>query len=109
MTRSNNPFIVGLFSSVSGYIFALPRGELGLYMVHVIAGFLAFFALNIVCRSIFGTVYPGPAAEPPSADEHVAHDREYPVGDGTPPRPRESHASLTCAKPIESRASGAHG
>jgi hypothetical protein len=79
MTRSNNPFIVGLFSSVSGYVFALPRGELGLYMVHVIAGFLAFFALNIVCRSIFGTVYQGPAAEPPYADEHVAHDREYPV------------------------------
>ena len=80
MTRSNNPFIVGLFSSVSGYIFALPRGEFGLYVVHVIAGFLAFFALNIICRSLFGTVYQGPAHEPPYADdEHVANAREYPA------------------------------
>jgi hypothetical protein len=55
-TRSDNAFLVGMIASIGGFFFALPRGELGLYIVHIISGFLTGFLLNIICRVFFGTV-----------------------------------------------------
>ena len=84
VTRSHNPFIVGMIASVGGFFFALPRGELGLYMIHIIAGFLTGFILNLICRMLFGTIdhravaYADPAAM--TDDEHVrAAEQEYPA------------------------------
>jgi hypothetical protein len=83
MTRSDNPFLVGMIASVGGFLFALPRGELGLYIIHVIAGFLTGFIVNVISRMLFGTVYDSGGlpqrgfeiVDPATAA--AAHDEEY--------------------------------
>ncbi len=78
MARNYNPFVVGMIAAVGGFLFALPRGELGLYIIHIIAGFGTGFILNLICRALFGTVYhQDPAPEPAYDHDAAAQDREY--------------------------------
>jgi hypothetical protein len=77
-TRNDNPFIVGMIASVGGFFFALPRGELGLYMIHIISGFLTGVLLILACRLLFGTVDRRAPWQPYVAEnEDHPHQGEY--------------------------------
>jgi hypothetical protein len=54
--QHGNVLLWGIFAAVSGQIFALPRGELGLFTVIILGGVFGGLFLNAVGRRIFGTI-----------------------------------------------------
>jgi hypothetical protein len=63
LRQPNNPYLLATLGSVSGYFFALPRGELGLYMLFIISGFITGTILRILGRLFFGSAVYGLPAE----------------------------------------------
>jgi hypothetical protein len=58
--QSDNPYLLGAFSAMSGHIIGWPRGDIGTFTIQVIACFLAGILLGLLGRMVFGTgtVYP---------------------------------------------------
>jgi hypothetical protein len=55
VTRFENPFLLGIFSSISGQLIAFSRGDIGIFIVSIAAGILTGILLNWIGRAIFGT------------------------------------------------------
>ncbi len=60
MRQASNPYILGAFASVSGHIFGLPRGDIGTFILHIIAGIIMVIFIGWTGRLVFGSsmTYP---------------------------------------------------
>jgi hypothetical protein len=58
--QSDNPYLLGSYSAMSGHIIGWPRGDIGTFTLQIIACFLAGILLGLLGRMIFGTgtIYP---------------------------------------------------
>jgi hypothetical protein len=51
----DNPYIIGILGSVSGQVLALSRGDIGLFWVLILAGFMTGMLIRVIARMLFGT------------------------------------------------------
>lgn len=75
--ESENPFVVGIFCAVSGHVLGFSRGDVGLFIVFIIAGMLTGILLSTISRILFGTEVHSELAAPDSVLQpaHVySHD-----------------------------------
>lgn len=60
MRQSDNPYLLGIVGSVSGQIVAFSRGDIGLFLLMILAGFLTGLGVCWLGRMLTGTglIYP---------------------------------------------------
>jgi hypothetical protein len=51
----DNPYVIGILGSVSGQVLALSRGDIGLFWVLILAGFMTGMLIRVIARMLFGT------------------------------------------------------
>jgi hypothetical protein len=51
----DNPYLIGILGSVSGQVIAFARGDIGLFWVLILGGFITGMVISIIARMLFGT------------------------------------------------------
>jgi hypothetical protein len=62
VNNATNPFVLGIFTSVSAHIFGWLRGDIATFTIQIFAGILAGLVIAFTARFLFGTARPAVAA-----------------------------------------------